>query len=162
LADAGGVEEAHDAVGRLRALLEPGLHLVHVELETLLVVLRQQRIEVAEPLDEAAVARRARVGSDDVIDGPLLGAGAGHAKYDGHWWSFLLVSVVRLLSVLFKHVRREAPHFFFPKPGKFGGSPPGVGSLPGPRPGIPGIPGGSPGAPGRPGMPGDRPPGIFS
>ncbi len=32
------------------------------------VVLRQQRIEVAETLDEAAVARRAGVGDDDVIE----------------------------------------------------------------------------------------------
>src|SRR5262249_12266478 len=89
LADAGGIEEAHHAVGRLRALGEPGLHLVHVELEALFLVLRQQRIEVAETLDEAAITRRTRVGGDDVIDRALLGAGAGHTENDRHWISFL-------------------------------------------------------------------------
>src|SRR5205085_12212486 len=85
LDDAGGIEEAGDAVGRLRALGEPGLHLVHVELEARFVVLRQQRIEMAETLDEAAVAGKARIGSDDVIDRALLGAGAGKADNNGHW-----------------------------------------------------------------------------
>jgi hypothetical protein len=32
---------------------------------------------MAEPLDEAAVTRKARVGDDDVIDRALLGAGTG-------------------------------------------------------------------------------------
>src|SRR5262249_6725329 len=84
LLDAGGVEEAHHAVRRLRALGEPGLHLVHVELEAGLIVLRQQRVEIAETLDEAAVARKARVGGDDVVDGALLGARAGEADNDWH------------------------------------------------------------------------------
>ena len=57
-----------------------------------LVVLRQQRIEVADPLDEAAVARRAGVGDDDVVERPLLGAGAGEADFQGHWW-FLSASM---------------------------------------------------------------------
>ncbi len=85
LHDTGGVEETLDAIGRLRALGDPALHLVHVELEALGIVLRQQRIEEAETLDEAAVTRRAVVGGDDVIDRALLGAGAGHSEYDGHW-----------------------------------------------------------------------------
>src|SRR6202008_4269428 len=58
LGDAGGIEETHHAVGRLRALDHPGLDLVQVELEPLFLVLRQQRVVVAEALDEAAVARR--------------------------------------------------------------------------------------------------------
>src|ERR1700754_4882177 len=58
LGDAGGIEEARHAVRRLRALGKPGLHLVHVELETRLIVLRQQRVEMAETLDEAAIARK--------------------------------------------------------------------------------------------------------
>jgi hypothetical protein len=37
---------------------------------------------MAEPLDEAAVARKARVGNDDVIDGALLGACASEADND--------------------------------------------------------------------------------
>src|SRR6185503_6847420 len=83
--DAGGIQEARDAIRRLRALGEPGLDLVHVELQARLVVLRQQRIEVAETLDEAAVAGKARVGDDDVIDRALLGAGAGKSDNNGHW-----------------------------------------------------------------------------
>src|ERR1700710_1612919 len=82
LHDAGGIEETGDAVGRLRALGEPGLDLVHVELEPRLIVLRQQRIEMAETLDEAAVAGEARVGDDDVIDRTLLGACASEADND--------------------------------------------------------------------------------
>jgi hypothetical protein len=37
---------------------------------------------MAEPLDEAAIARKARIGDDDVIDRTLLGAGAGEADND--------------------------------------------------------------------------------
>src|SRR5581483_5073520 len=84
LLDAGGIEEASDAIRRLCALGEPALHLLHVELEARLVVLRHQRIEVAETLDEAAVTRKARVGDDDVIDRTLLGTGTGETNDDGH------------------------------------------------------------------------------
>src|ERR1700689_779270 len=87
---AGGIEEARHAVRRLRALGEPGLGLVHVDLQPCLVVLRQQRIEMPEPFDEAAVARKARIGNDDMIDRTLLGACAGEA--DDDWHGVLLVS----------------------------------------------------------------------
>src|SRR5882724_7945892 len=79
---AGGVEEARHAVRRLRALGEPGLDLVHIELQPFGVVLGQKRIEMAETLDEAAVARKARVGDDDMIDRTLLGACASEADND--------------------------------------------------------------------------------
>src|SRR5437762_10628814 len=82
LDDSGGIQEARHAVGRLRALGEPGLDLVHVELQPRLIVLRQQRIEMTETLDEAAVAGEARVGDDDVIDRTLLGACASEADND--------------------------------------------------------------------------------
>src|ERR1019366_459532 len=100
LHDAGGIEEASHGVGRLRALLHPGLHLVEIELEPLGLFLRQQRIEIAEPLDEAAVARRARVGDDDVIDRPLLGSGAGHADDERHFrfLSYSLTSCTLITS----------------------------------------------------------------
>src|SRR5690606_17940080 len=55
LGDTGGVEETHHAIRRLRALHHPGFDLVEVELQTLFLVLRQQRIVEAEALDEAAV-----------------------------------------------------------------------------------------------------------
>src|SRR5262245_60447034 len=82
LHDAGGIEETGDAVRRLRALGEPRLHLVHVELQPGFVVLRQQRIEMAETLDEAAVAGKTRIGDDDVVDRTLLGASASEADND--------------------------------------------------------------------------------
>src|SRR5215218_6438430 len=74
LHDTGGIEETGDAVGRLRAFREPGLDLVHVELQPGFIILRQQRIEMAETLDEAAVTGKARIGDDDVVDRTLLGA----------------------------------------------------------------------------------------
>src|ERR1700676_2878405 len=82
LGDAGGIEEARHAVRRLCALGEPGLDLVHIELQPFGVVLGQQRIEMAETLDEAAVTRKPRVGNDDVIDRTLLGACASEADND--------------------------------------------------------------------------------
>src|ERR1700738_675623 len=82
LGNPGGIEEAGHAIGRLRALGEPGLDLVHVELQPSLVIICQQRIEMAEPLDETAVAGKARVGNDHVIDRTLLGACAREADND--------------------------------------------------------------------------------
>src|SRR6267142_7085197 len=79
---AGGVEETRHPVRRLCALGEPGLDLVHVELQPRLVVLWQQRIEMPEPFDEAAIARKTRVGDDDVINRTLLGACASEADND--------------------------------------------------------------------------------
>src|SRR4030088_986020 len=78
----GGIEETRDTVRRLRALGEPGLDLVHVEFQPRLVVLRQQRIEMAKTFDEAAVAGETRIGDDDVIDRALLGACACEADND--------------------------------------------------------------------------------
>src|SRR5436190_7059826 len=78
----GCIEKTRYAVRWLRALGEPGLDLVHVELEPCLAILGQQRIEMAETLDEAAVAGKARVGDDDVIDRALLGACACKADDD--------------------------------------------------------------------------------
>jgi hypothetical protein len=39
---------------------------------------------MAEPLDEAAVARRAAVGDHDMINWPFLRAGAGETDFQGH------------------------------------------------------------------------------
>src|SRR5262249_41991746 len=81
-------------IGGRRALGGPCLDLVEIELEALGLVLRQQRVEITEPLDEAAVARRAAVRNHDVIDRPLLGSGAGEADFQGHlrvpFWSMHL------------------------------------------------------------------------
>ena len=85
LHDAGGVEEAHHPVRRLRAFGDPGLGLLEVPLQPIGLFLRQQRIEITEPLDETAVAGAAAVGDHDVIERPLLGAGAGHADNERHF-----------------------------------------------------------------------------
>jgi hypothetical protein len=55
-----------------------------VEHDALLVVLGEQRIIGADLLDEAAVARRARIGDDDTVIGTLLGATARQADRYGH------------------------------------------------------------------------------
>src|SRR3546814_6676855 len=61
------IEEARNAVGRLRADTEPMVRAIGVELDALLVVLGEKRVVIADPLDEAAVARRSderRVGKE--------------------------------------------------------------------------------------------------
>src|SRR5690606_25439729 len=66
LEEASGVEEASDAVGRLCTGSKPVLATVQVELHAVFVVLLEHRIEGADLLDVAAVARRGRLGYDDV------------------------------------------------------------------------------------------------
>src|SRR5262245_14657054 len=41
----------------------------------------------ADVLDEATVARRARVGRDDAVEGALLASLAGEPEVHGHWFS---------------------------------------------------------------------------
>ena len=91
LADAGGIEEAQDAVRRLGADRQPMRDALGVELHALGQILGQQRIVGAELLDEAAVARGAAVGDDDAVIRPLLGAAAGEANCKCHF-RFLSVS----------------------------------------------------------------------
>src|SRR5471030_778209 len=72
-------QELGDAVRRAGADLEPVSDALLLHGQTLLVLSRQQRVVGAQLLDEAAVARAARVGDDDVVERPLLGAVTGHA-----------------------------------------------------------------------------------
>src|SRR5215510_8511947 len=51
-----------------------------VERDALGMLARQQRVVGAELLDEAAIARAARIGDDDVEERPLLGAVTGHTN----------------------------------------------------------------------------------
>src|SRR5690606_35225515 len=74
------VQVAH-RVGQLRALLDPVVHALGVQHDALLGTLRD-RVVIAHALDVAAVARAARVGHDDVVEGALLGAAAGEADLD--------------------------------------------------------------------------------
>src|SRR5919106_776841 len=65
---------------RLRAHLQPMRNALLVERDALRVLARQQRVVGAELLDEAAVARAARIGHDDPIERPLLGAATSQAN----------------------------------------------------------------------------------
>src|SRR3546814_3404608 len=76
--------EARNAVGRLRADTEPMVRAIGVELDALLVVLGEKRVVIADPLDEAAVARAARIGDDDAVIGTLLGAAARQTNAECH------------------------------------------------------------------------------
>src|SRR5690606_13014555 len=74
LHNAGGVEETQNAVGRLGANANPVLGALGVQNNALFVVLGEQRVEGADLLDEAAVARRTGVSDDDLVERALLGA----------------------------------------------------------------------------------------
>src|SRR5690606_28742402 len=65
----------------LRALPDPVVDARGVEHHALLGALGDG-VVVAQALDVAAVARAARVGDDDVVEGALLGAAAGEADLD--------------------------------------------------------------------------------
>src|SRR5690606_23941429 len=70
-----------DLVGQLRTLLDPVVDAAGVEHHALLGALGDG-VVVTHALDVAAVARAARVGHDDVVEGALLGAAAGEADLD--------------------------------------------------------------------------------
>ena len=63
------LEQLLHGLGGLRALAEPVLDLLLVELDQRRIVLR---VVAPDDLDELAVARRARVGHDDAVDRVLL------------------------------------------------------------------------------------------
>src|SRR5919106_4555781 len=74
--DALGLHQAPDRVARLRPLRDPVLDLLRVEVDR-----RGLRLGVvaSHDLDEAPVARGARVGHDDAVDGVFLRAHAGQS-----------------------------------------------------------------------------------
>src|SRR5690606_25158787 len=72
LLDARGIEEAGDAVGRLRTDAEPVAHSILVELHARSVILGEERIISADLLEIFAVARAARVRHHDAIIRPPL------------------------------------------------------------------------------------------
>src|SRR5471030_1267535 len=71
-------QELGNAVRRAGADLEPVSDALLLHGQALLVLARQQRVVGAQLLDEAAIAWAARVGDDDVVERPLLGAVTGH------------------------------------------------------------------------------------
>ena len=84
LADAGGIEEAGDAVRRLGADRQPVRDALVEQLDALRAVLGEERIIGADLLDEAAVARGAAVGDDDAVIRTLLGAATGQTNCNCH------------------------------------------------------------------------------
>ena len=82
--DTGGVEEAGDAVARLGADAQPMLRAIGVELDTLGIVLGEQRVVAADTFDEAAIARAARVSDDDLVIGTLFRTAASEANSSSH------------------------------------------------------------------------------
>src|SRR6516165_666339 len=83
------IEKAGNTIGRLRALGDPGCHLLGIEHDAVGGILRLQRIESAETFDETAIARRVGIGDDDAIEGALFGATARQPDFQGHFSSFL-------------------------------------------------------------------------
>ncbi|EGE57288.1 hypothetical protein RHECNPAF_4460060 [Rhizobium etli CNPAF512] len=84
LGNAGFIEEAQNAVGRLGAVVEPVLDALGVQLNALLVVLGEHRVPGTEVFEEAAVTRAARIGENDVVVRALLGATAGETNFQCH------------------------------------------------------------------------------
>src|SRR5205085_11937469 len=81
---------------------------LEVELDAFGLFLRQQWIEIAEPLDEAAVAGRAAVGHHDVVDRTLLGSGARKTNFQRHCLSCPSQFSVRLSVLTSSFPARES------------------------------------------------------
>src|SRR5690606_8369492 len=73
--------QALDGGRKLRALLLPEADTIERQHETILGSARN-RVVIADPLNEAAVAAALLVGGNDVIKGALLGAAARKADDD--------------------------------------------------------------------------------
>src|SRR5690606_20545810 len=69
------LDQALHALGRLRTLRQPVAGPLEVDLQALLGAGRD-RVEKAQAFDVAAVAARSTVGDHDVVERPLLRAGA--------------------------------------------------------------------------------------
>src|ERR671934_3135799 len=72
-------QQPRDRLARLRAFRQPVAHLLLVELDRRGVGLR---VVAPDDLEELAVARRARVGGHDPVDGVLLRPYAGQPQLD--------------------------------------------------------------------------------
>lgn len=82
LQDIGCVEEASNAVCRLRPNGQPMLDALGVEFYAILGILWQHRVIGADALDVAAITGGAGIGCDNVIIGPFLRAAAGEPDFD--------------------------------------------------------------------------------
>src|SRR6056297_1012989 len=73
------LDQAGNALGRLRAMADPVVHPVEVELQRLFLASRD-RVEEPEPLDIAPVAPVAAVGHHHVVERPLFSAAPGQTN----------------------------------------------------------------------------------
>src|SRR5271169_4990341 len=89
----GALDQSHHGVGKLGALVFPVIDAVKREPQRLLA-LRGDRVVEAHALNEASVAAVTRVGHDDIVKGPLLGAAPGQS--DHHHYESLPVAEKRL------------------------------------------------------------------
>src|SRR4051812_104930 len=119
--DAGDLDQLRHCLGGLRTLAEPVLDLRLVELDRRRVGLR---VVTAHDLEEAAVARRPRIGGDDAVDRVLLRAHAGESELDSHSCPLLPPGLLllalharlppcgetRLLQRLLRGLAREGRH----------------------------------------------------
>ena len=80
LTHAGLVEQAGDAVGRLRADAQPVADAVLGQADAVRVILGEQRVVGADLLKVVAIARAARIGHDDAVIGALLGTATRKTK----------------------------------------------------------------------------------
>src|SRR5262245_3031403 len=100
--DVGLLEQPCDRVRGRRALRQPRLDLLLVEVDRRRVGLR---VVAAHDLDELAVSRRARVGNDHPVDRVLLRPDTGQAHANCH--------LSPLLLSLLQELRWEPRHFAF-------------------------------------------------
>ena len=84
LLDTGGVEEAGNAIGRLRADRQPMLGALGVDLDAVGVILGEERVVRTDLLDEGAVGRAGRLGADVALNRALLGGATGETDGHGH------------------------------------------------------------------------------
>src|SRR5712691_2577504 len=84
LDDARVAKEPRDPVGRLGADPEPMLEALFLERHPIGMAALQHRVVGAELFDKPPVARAARIGDDDRIERPLLGAAAGEPDLQRH------------------------------------------------------------------------------
>src|SRR5271166_4955235 len=80
--ETGASEEAGHAIGGDGALADPVGDPLGLQTHAVVMLGRQHGVVAAQLLDEAAVARAAAVGDDNMVIRPLLGSGAGKANLE--------------------------------------------------------------------------------
>src|SRR5579859_1525016 len=108
LGDQVGVgQEALDTVRRRGADRQPMLQTLGLQHQALRMILLDHRVVGADPLDETAVARAARVGDDDAVERPLLGAAARQPDLEAHVRSFSFKNLSSYLGEIVRGGRRQ-------------------------------------------------------